>query len=87
MITIKFSSRFPRALKKCSDEIAPLLDESIALFLRNPNDPRLHSKPLTGTLKGYWSFRVGRNFRVLYQQLSRDLYLFYDIDDRKDVYK
>lgn len=86
MIRIKFSSHFTRAMKKCSEEILRLLDEDMALFLENPRDVRLHIKPLSGALKGFWSFRVGRNHRVLYRQLSSTVFLFYDIDDRKDIY-
>lgn len=86
MIEVNFTPRFPRSLKKCSPEVIALFDDCLALFLGDPHDSRLHTKPLTGELRGVWSFRVGRSHRVLYQRISSTSFLFIDIDDRKSIY-
>lgn len=86
MIDIEFSPHFFRALKRLQPETLEILREQTECFQKNPRDPLLHTKSLSGTLKGYWSFRLGRNHRVLYRQLSSSLFLFYDVDDRKNIY-
>lgn len=86
MSEIEYSTHFLRAIKQLQPEIIQLLEEQTKRFCKDHKDPLLHTKALKGPLKGYWSFRLGRNYRVLYRPLSTSLFLFFDIDDRKDVY-
>lgn len=86
MTEIIYSTHFLRAVKKLPPEVRRLAEEQCFRFVKDNKDPLLHVKPLAGELKGAWSFRIGRNHRVLYRPLSATLFLFYDVDDRKDIY-
>lgn len=61
--------------------------EQEKIFRQNPRDPRLHLKPLKGRLKGLFSFRVTRNYRVLLAWQDKENILFYEIGDRKFIYE
>lgn len=86
MMEIIYSPHFLRSAKHLTAEMRLLLEERIERFSENHKDPAFHAKPLAGKWKGYWSFRVGRNHRVLYRPLSASTVLLYDVDDRKDIY-
>ena len=55
-------------------------------FKNDRRDPRLHIKKVHG-LPNTFSFRVTRNFRVLFYFHTQDTTIFFAIDDRKDIYK
>ena len=50
-------------------------------------DPNGLGKPLQGTLKGLWKYRIG-DFRVIYKIISKDvLILIAQIGHRKEIYR
>ncbi len=49
--------------------------------------PKLHSKPLVGKLKGFYSFRITRNWRVIFSFLDRETIFLIDVAHRKDIYR
>lgn len=57
-----------------------------ARFECDSRDTRLHAKKLHG-LDDVYSFRVTRNYRVLFYFHTEDTVIFFTIGDRKDVYK
>lgn len=83
---IHYTSDFVKSFKKLPKPIQELAIRQEEIFRKNPNDPRLHRKALKGQLKGLFSFRVTRNYRVLFAKKEKDIYLFYEIGDRKYVY-
>lgn len=83
---IHYSSDFTREFRALPKEIQRLAIRQEQIFRHDPNDPRLHTKALKGRLKGLYSFRVTRNYRVLYAWKEKDQVLFYEIGDRKYIY-
>lgn len=83
---IHYTSHFIKSFKKLPKEIQKLAARQEEIFRSNPDDPRLHSKALKGRLKDLYSFRVTRNYRVLFAKKEEGVYLFYEIGDRKFIY-
>lgn len=83
---IHYSSTFLKGFQKLPKGIKELAARQEDFFRNNPDDPRLHVKPLKGRLKGLLSFRVTRNYRVLFSWKDKENVLFYEIGDRKFIY-
>ncbi len=86
-MTIEYTSNFVKSFRRLPREIQDLAIEQEGIFKINLHDPRLHTKPLHGRLKGLWSFRVTRRYRVLYGFKSSEVVLFYEIEHRWFVYE
>lgn len=51
-------------------------------------NPRFRLKPLTGKLKGFYSIRITRDWRVILNfTLNNDTIFLIDVSHRKDIYK
>jgi plasmid maintenance system killer protein len=59
----------------------------IIILSNNPYDPRLHTKTLRGKLSGYCSFRINRDWRVIFQFMTENEIKLIDIANRKDIYR
>jgi mRNA-degrading endonuclease RelE of RelBE toxin-antitoxin system len=77
---------FKKALAKLplSAQKAFVIQES--RFVENPRDSRLHIKKLQG-LEGVFSFRVTREYRVLFYFHAEKVVIFFAVGHRKDVYR
>lgn len=83
---IHYTSYFLKGFKNLPKEIQRHTCIQEAIFRQDPQDPRLHVKALKGRLKGLYSFRVTRNYRVLFTWKGKNVALFYEIGDRKLIY-
>ncbi len=77
---IKTARLVPKPIKK---KLAILLE----VLKRNPFYPKLHTKPLVGKLKGFYSFRITRDWRVIFKFINPRVIFLIDIAHRKDIYK
>ena len=55
--TSKAKRQFDKLDRYAQEQIARYLDKH---FGDEPVDPRSHGKPLTGKLKGYWRYEIGK---------------------------
>ncbi|MBI3260765.1 type II toxin-antitoxin system RelE/ParE family toxin [Candidatus Berkelbacteria bacterium] len=53
----------------------------------NPFAPQLHSKKLVGTLTGFCSFRITRDWRVIFRFLDPTTVELVDVAHRRDIYR
>lgn len=60
-------------------------EERLQLFVSNPADPAVRDHALTGKLKGFRSFAVTGDIRVIYK-VMKDGVLLYDIGTHSQVY-
>jgi len=58
----------------------------IELFRANPKHPILRNHPLAGTKKGFRSFSITGDVRVIYFHRSESLVIFFDIGTHNQVY-
>ena len=77
---IKSAKLIPKPIKK---KLAALLE----IIKENPFDSKLHAKPLVGELKGFYSFRITRDWRVIFNFLNSQKIFLVDIAHRKDIYR
>ena len=87
MIGVRYSKRFVKFAQKLSHKDQERLADQIELLKENPFHSYLHTKPLSGPFAGLYSFRITRNFRVLFVFVDPDEIKLIDIGDRKDIYK
>lgn len=76
---LKSSTRLPKAQQ---DKLAKL----IGLVQENPFHPLLHTKRLTKELAGFLSFRITRDWRVIFQFLDPETIQLLRVGHRKDIY-
>lgn len=86
-MTIHYTSAFIKSFNNLPRNVQELAIGQEKIFKQNPNDPRLHSKPLKGKLKGVHSFRITRNYRLLYAWKDKENVIFYEIGDRQWIYR
>ena len=87
MITIVYGDVFVRSACKLPKKLKIKLASSITLLQNNPFDRSLHTKYLSGKLAGLLSFRVTRDWRVVFKFIDSDRIQLIEVANRKDIYK
>ena len=64
MYAVTYTDKAVKELQKMDRQIAAMIIGWIDKNLNGCENPRLHGKALTHTLKGYWRYRVG-NYRLI----------------------
>ena len=57
------------------------------ILQNNPFHPLLHTKKLTGQLAGFFSFRITRDYRVIFEFSDPDTLRLIRAADRKEIYR
>lgn len=57
------------------------------ILTKNPFHPLLHTKQLTGTLRKNYSFRITRDWRVIFVFMDIETIKLLRVGHRKDVYR
>lgn len=84
---ILYSADFKKAAKRHGIIVLRRLDEALELLEEDPFHPKLHAKPLTGPLKGYYSFRLGRDYRVIFVFKGEAVIHLLKIAKRDEIYR
>lgn len=77
---LKQAQKLPLAQQK---KLATLL-ETLA---DNPFSSKLHTKQLSTPLQGVFSFRINREYRVLFRFMDADTIFLTHVKHRKDIYR
>lgn len=84
---IKFSKKGFKQLSELDKPIQQLIRAWIRKHLTSTDDPRLFGKPLTGSLKGLWRYRIG-DYRLVCEIHDYVLIIvIIGVGHRKDIYK
>lgn len=83
---VELSSNFLKKAKRLSGADKKRLSEKVEWFRENPQDPRLKTHPLTGNLKGMYSFSVTYGKRIIYMIIGKTA-IFIDIGSHDEVYR
>ena len=86
MYELRLERHFLSSAKKLDGKIKNELEEKITFLEKDPYHPRLHLKPLHGSLRGFHSFRIGK-YRVIIEFLKNKKIRVLEIDKRDKVYK
>ena len=84
---IVYSSAFLKSAKGIPQSIQKKLADVLEVLQDNPFHSKLHTKPLVGKLKGFYSFRITRDWRVIFVFLNPEAISLVDIAHRKDIYR
>lgn len=83
---ILYSADFRKEFYKLPAEIQAICVKQEKIFIENRRDYRLHIKKLKGD-RFVFSFRITRNYRVLFMLVDSQTALFATIGHRKDIYR
>ena len=89
MIKVSYSTSFKRSFKRkivAGSERETRLRSKIALFMNDPFDSALKTHKLSGRLKGYWSFSLEYDLRVIFYFEDAETAVFVDLGTHKEVY-
>lgn len=87
MYKLVFSSQFLKSASELDRKLKPKLKSGLDILSQNPFHPILHIKSLSGKLAGYHSFRLGRDYRVIFEFLSSNTIYLLRVGNRKDIYR
>ncbi|MBI2463087.1 MAG: type II toxin-antitoxin system mRNA interferase toxin, RelE/StbE family [Candidatus Spechtbacteria bacterium] len=78
-----FSCFGEKIAQASTEKLAQLLE----IFVENPFHTKLHSKHLTGKLSGLYSFRITRDWRVIFQFISTKEIQLIEVAHRREIYR
>jgi len=86
---MRFISReaFLKSAGKLPPKIRIKLRDALKLLQENPRHPLLHVKKLSGELSGLLSFRITREWRIIFYHEDSETICLVDVANRKDIYK
>jgi mRNA interferase RelE/StbE len=86
MYKTKISDNAEKQLSKLDKPVAKRIRKWLEEKIDGSSNPRIYGKPLTGTFKGLWRYRVG-DYRIL-ADVQDDIVtvLIVEINHRREVY-
>ena len=87
MIEIVYGNYFLKSAKKIPKIQQEKLAELLEVLKENPFHRLLHTNLLTGPLIGFYSFRITRDWRVIFQFVAPKHIKLIEIGHRKDIYR
>lgn len=84
---LSFSKRFEKSAKKLPLAEQRKLATLLTSLQKSFDDPELHLKKLRPPLEDYFSFRINREYRVLFRIISPEEVLLTKVGHRKDIYR
>jgi len=87
MIQVSYGGKFLKSARKLPKPQQEKLAKLLTLLQKNPFDETLHTKPLKAELSGLYSFRITRDWRVIFQFLSSDQIQLVEVGHRKEIYR
>ena len=83
---------FSKKAEKQFDKLNRYAQEQIAAYIKKhfgdtPQDPRSHGKPLTGKLKGFWRYEIGKHRLICDIQDNVCIVLVVKVGHRREVYR
>jgi len=87
MIKINFDKNFIKEFKLLPKDIKEKAIELESIFRKSPFAQSLHTKKLQGNLKSFLSFRITRDYRIIFTFSSKDEVDFIAVKHRKDIYR
>jgi len=87
MIQVFATKRFEKSFKKLSPNLKAKTKKKIELFQNNPKHPSLRSEKLEPKHLNLYSFRIGRNWRIVFDYEDSKVARLRDIDKHDNIYR
>jgi len=84
---VTYDRAFLKSAKKLPIQQQKLLAKKLLFLQSNPFDTRLHTKPLSSPLTGIYSFRITREYRILFRFIDPETIFLITAKHRKEVYQ
>lgn len=84
---IVFNDNFLKSAKNLPKPQQKKLGSLIEILKTNPFHSLLHTKNLSGELAGFLSFRISRDWRVIFRFIDPETIHLISAKHRKDIYK
>lgn len=84
---LKFHKKFIKDFQKLPFDIQQKLSELESLLREDIFHPLLHTKQLSGRLQHLYSFRITRDYRVIFQLPDHNFIELLAVKHRKEIYK
>lgn len=86
MISLFYTSCFLRQYNKLPESLQEEVHQKIELFREDPKHSFLKTHKLKGRMKGYFSFSVNYQYRVVFEYDTKNTVALLSVGDH-DVYK
>ncbi len=87
MIQLVYHQNFLKSAKELPKFQQEKLAKLFKILQNNPFYPLLHTKRLSGELSGLFSFRITRDWRVIFQFIEPEIIQLLRVKHRKDIYR
>lgn len=87
MIALRYHENFLVSAKQLPKDYQDKLARLLSLLQENPFHPLLHTKRLSGKLAGFLSFRITRDWRVIFQFSDPKTVQLLRVRNRKNAYR
>lgn len=81
MIRVGYAPGFLRSFNKLSGALQQEVEERVALFEKNPQNPSLRVHKLKGRLHGRWSFSVNYQYRIVFMYEKKHTAILLEVGD------
>jgi len=85
MVSVEYTERSLKESKKLPSRVKRKFSVQVLLLAENPFRSKLHTKSLGGTLAGFYSFRITRDYRAVFFFISEAAVKLVSVSHRKDV--
>lgn len=83
---IYYSSKFAREYRELPFRIKKIAEKKEQIFRENFFDPRLKTHKLKGNLKGFLSFSINKNYRIIFELVNSKTIWFHSLGNHS-IYK
>ena len=83
---IYYSSKFAKEYKRLPLKVKSVAEKKEKIFRRNPHDTILKTHKLTGKLKGYYSFSIDYQYRIIFEFAEKKTVWFHSVGTH-EIYK
>ena len=80
------TTHFSKAYDKLPEEIKVRAKQKENIFKATPFAPSLKTHQLKGRFKGYWSYSIDYNYRIMFRFIDNETVLYFDIGTH-NIYK
>jgi addiction module RelE/StbE family toxin len=87
MISVVYGDSFLKSARRVPPKEQKKLARLLTVLQKNPFHSMLHTKSLSGELAGLYSFRITRDWRVIFKFLDPEIIFLIDLGHRKDIYQ
>ena len=83
---IYYSSKFAKEYKRLPLKVKIAAEKNEKIFRINPHDARIKTHKLTGKLKGYYSFSIDYQYRIIFEFTEKKIVWFHSVGTH-EIYK